>query len=153
MNKLINSILLIIIIGLFIILLVSFFKKETFVINVKVDKSKALPFDTNGLFAEKDFKRNDIIEVCPVLQINKKLKSKKLSEYYFKAKKPDADYRLLSLGYCGLINHSDNNYNASWKLSDDDKTITFYCIKDINKGEEILTNYGDKYWNSRTDKI
>lgn len=46
-----------------------------------------------------------------------------------------------------MYNHSDN-YNVLWTVLSKDQ-IKFYASKDIKKGEEILTSYGDDYWKTR----
>jgi SET domain-containing protein len=48
-----------------------------------------------------------------------------------------------------MYNHSDN-YNALWTILSKDQ-IKFYATKDIKKGEEIFTSYGEGYWKIRND--
>jgi SET domain-containing protein len=48
-----------------------------------------------------------------------------------------------------MYNHSDN-YNALWTVLSKDQ-MKFYATKDIKKGEEIFTSYGDAYWKTRNE--
>ena len=45
--------------------------------------------------------------------------------------------------------YSKENKNCDWRIKDDNSILTMYAIKDVKKGEEILTNYGNNYWKSR----
>ena len=142
--------LIIITIILIILIILITRLKEKFTLHVKVNQSKYLPFKTNGLFASKDFKKGETVEVCPVLKIDKKINNNTINEYIFKSNN-DKKHNLLAMGYCGLINHSKKDINVKWYVSKNNKTIRFYCIKNIKKGEELLTNYGDNYWKHRKD--
>ena len=146
--KKINIAFLIIIILCLVMLVIGASKiKNKFSLDFYVKQSDYLPFESNGLFASRNYKKGEVIENCPALKLNKSNIDEIYNDYSFKANKPGIENRLFSLGYCGLINHSDNNYNVSWNVIDD-KFIQFYCIKNIKKDEEFLTNYGKKYWNS-----
>ena len=142
---------------LFLIVLVKK-KRESFSfqqLNVEVKKSPYLNYKSRGLFATKDYKKGDIIEECPTLIIDDKTYKKTIntiySDHYFKGN--IGKNQLLSLGYCSIINHSDEKQNCSWLVSDDDEKITVYAIKNINKGEELFSNYGKLYWKSRSNKV
>jgi len=142
-----------IILIILIILLISLIciqNRDNFTINVNVNQSKYLPFKANGLFASKDFKKGETIEVCPVLKIDSKINNNIINDYIFKSNN-DNKHNLLAMGYCGLINHSKNDINVKWYVSKNNKTIRFYCIKNIKKGDELLTNYGENYWKHRKD--
>ena len=62
-----------------------------------------------GLFAKKNYKKNDVIEVCPTLKMNASTidKNNVLHTYFFTPNNKPNNDSLLALGYCGLINHSD----------------------------------------------
>ena len=103
-------------------------------------------------FATKNYKTNEIIEVCPTLIMNNKQVSKDnvIRDHFFKGK--IGNNELLSLGYCSMINHSNDKQNCTWKISDKDDYIVIKAIKDIKQGEEIYSNYGNTYWKSRKMK-
>jgi len=142
--------LILIILIILLISLICIQNKDNFTINVNVNQSKYLPFKANGLFASKDFKKGETIEVCPVLKIDSNIKNNIINEYIFKSNN-DNKHNLLAMGYCGLINHNKDAVNVTWTVSNDNKTIRFYCVKNIKKGEELFTNYGDNYWKHRKD--
>lgn len=116
---------------------------------VEVKPSPLLDYKERGLFAAKDFKKGEVIEVCPTLIMNKKelAKNNIINEHLFKGRKPGNS--LLSLGYGSIINHSKDKQNCTWFVAPDDSYIKFIAIKDISKGEEFYSNYGDNYWKSR----
>ena len=105
-----------------------------------------------GLFATKNYEINDIIEICPTLKMNSSevAESNILNHHFFKANNSNnQNNSLVSLGYCSLINHSQEKQNSSWKVSSDDNTIIMYAIKPIKKGEELYSNYGEGYWKGK----
>ena len=53
------------------------------------------------------------------------------------------------MGYCRMMNHSEEKQNATWVINKEDESIKMYAIKDIEPGEEFYVNYGDEYWNER----
>jgi hypothetical protein len=109
-----------------------------------------------GLFAKKNYKKDDVIEVCPTLKMNGSSvdKNNVLHTYFFTPNNKTTNDSLLALGYCGLINHSDTKKNCSWIVSPDDNYITMYATKDIASGEEFFTNYGENYWAyNKTNKV
>ncbi len=103
-------------------------------------------FKSRGVFATKNYKKDDIIELCPCIQVNSNTGGK-VRDYLFYY---NDKYSLLGLGYCSLYNHSDNN-NSKFNVIDNKIKIT--CLNDINIGDEITVNYGDGYWKIRENKI
>jgi len=143
------TILLVIIIGLLIALFV--FHKKLFVINTSFSvKDSKLIKGQKGLFAEKKFKENDSIDICPTIKIlhSNIEPSSRLNDYVFQPIK-DEGYVLVSMGYCGMMNHSEEKQNATWVIDKEDESIKMYAIRDIEPGEEFYVNYGEKYWNER----
>jgi hypothetical protein len=139
---------------LIIIIVVCLFRKnlvETFQIlmknpKVEVKNSPTLGNNERGLFATKDYKSGDIIEICPTLSMKSNQVSESVIKHHlFNGNKND----LLSLGYCSIINHSSDNQNCTWIVADDDSYIAIKAIKDIKNGEELFSNYGKGYWNHR----
>lgn len=93
-----------------------------------------------GVFALRDIKSGEIIEVAPILVLEFTdfidTRWNLLFEYYFWMD----EYVALALGFASLYNHS-TDANCQYKLNTEDKTIIFTAIKDIKKDEEILFNY------------
>ena len=111
--------------------------------NIYIKKSNQITNQkyNRGVFANKDFNKNDIIEIAPSIEDNNYKKSI-LKDYVF----TDKNKTVIGFGYSSLYNHS-NNFNANWKIADDYILIT--AVKDIKKDEEIFTDYGNGYWISR----
>ena len=111
--------------------------------NIRVGKSEKAG---RGVFANKDLKRGDIIEVCPLVEDKRKNIRGRLVDYLFDSKTKGNS--LLPFGYCAIVNHSSKP-NAIWRI-DNDKMIML-CLKDIKKGDEIFHSYGAGYWNTRKE--
>ena len=132
-------------------------EQETFIDmipgGIQVKSSHYLNNKSRGLYATKNYKKNEIIEVCPTLIMKKKDISKNnvIMDHFFKGK--IGDNELLSLGYCSIINHSKENQNCRWEIGAKDEYIIIKAVKDIKQGEELFSNYGSKYWNSRKKKL
>lgn len=105
-----------------------------------------------GLFATRDYKKGEVIEICPTLKMNhNEVSNTNILNYHF-FRGNNKKNSLLALGYCSIINHSDTKQNCSWNVEKDDNTITMYAIKPITKGEELYSNYGKNYWSNKNNK-
>lgn len=95
-----------------------------------------------AVFALENFKKGEIIEICPTIVLN--TKERKLCErtilnsyiYPWKSTRTGS----VVLGWGSIYNHSYNP-NSDWKQDFKTKTMVYRAIKDIKKGEEILVNY------------
>jgi hypothetical protein len=101
---------------------------------------------SRGVFATKDYKKDDIIEICPTISDKTPIFQGIVKDYIFKYDETDS---ILAFGFCSMYNHADD-YNALWNILSKNQ-IKMYATKDIKKGEEILTSYGEGYWKSRTE--
>ena len=115
--------------------------KKVYLADSKVSKAGNGEFIPGiGVFAAENIKKGETIEVAPILILEFTdfidTKWNLLFEYYFWMD----DYVVLALGYGSLYNHSENP-NIKYKISKEEKTITFTAIRDIKKDEEILFNY------------
>ena len=109
-------------------------------------KQSLIPNSGRGVFAEKDFKKGEVIEVCPLITDYKKnFEKSKIKDYTFRSKfKPDQE--VIVFGMCSMYNHSDN-FNVVHKQ--DPENMIYVAKRDIKKGEELYVNYGKGYWNTR----
>ncbi len=93
-----------------------------------------------GVFASKDIRIGEIIEVAPILILEftdfVDTRWNLLFEYYFWMD----DFVALALGFASLYNHSKDG-NCKYKLNRADKTITFTATKYIKRDVEICFNY------------
>ena len=107
--------------------------------NIYIKKSK-IPNSGKGVFAGKNFKKGEAVEVAPILILEftdfVDTKWNLLFEYYFWMD----DFVALALGFGSLYNHSKDP-NCKYELSCKEQTITFTAIRKIAKDEEILFNY------------
>ena len=141
-----------IVVSITLTLIISNLKKEPFVnnLNFEVKDSVLLNNGERGLFAQKSYKKGDLIETCPtlIMKNNEVSDSNIINEHFFQGNKESNS--ILSLGYCSLLNHSIEKQNCMWKVGKNDKTIKMFAIDDINKGDELYLNYGDDYWSNKS---
>lgn len=117
---------------------------------IEVKPSPLLKGRERGLFATRNYAKGEIIEICPTLAMkDREIPPEKniINEHLFKGNVPGNS--LLSLGYCSLINHSRKGQNCEWEVAKDDSFIKMIAIKDIKRGDELYSNYGSGYWESR----
>jgi len=106
-------------------------------------KNTSLPKNTveRGVFAAKNIKKGETIEVCPLILVPKNdtanLTETILVTYFFYFGK---EKMALVLGFGSLYNHSYAP-NAKYKINEKDQTITFTAIRNIKKDDEITFNY------------
>jgi len=112
-------------------------------------KESSLKDAGRGLFATKDYKEGDIIELCPAIIVDNNMDGSNLISHYLFSSYGE-DKTLVAFGYCSLINHSEEKRNCSWEISEDDKVVKMFAIKDIKEGEEFFSHYGDEYWKTIT---
>ena len=120
-------------------------KNNSYIDKISI-KQSLIPNSGRGVFAEKDFKQGEVIEVCPLITDYKKnFEKSKIKDYTFKSKfKPDQE--VIVFGMCSIYNHSDD-FNVGH--NQDPENMIFKAARDIKKGEELYVNYGGPYWNSR----
>ncbi|MBN1792280.1 SET domain-containing protein-lysine N-methyltransferase [Candidatus Woesearchaeota archaeon] len=103
----------------------------------------AAPGKGRGMFAAKDFKEGEVIEVCPVIPVPKDqweiMDTTVLSHYLFEWGENE-DEVAVCLGYGSIYNHS-HEPNAEFDTDIPAQTIVFTAIRNIKKGEEICTDY------------
>jgi uncharacterized protein len=106
---------------------------------IKIGLSPTLKI--RGIIATKDIRKNELIEICPMILIDKKyekfIDETPLTNYYFEWAK---DKIAILLGYGCLYNHS---YNSNAFLTEDRKRnlMIFKAFKNIKKGTEVTINY------------
>ncbi len=101
-----------------------------------------------GVFATRDIGNGDMIERCPVLELNEEDIGGELINYVFYGENEKT--RLVAMGSGMLFNHSSFP-NVAYYL---EKTplgpeLVIYALRDIKKGEEMFYSYGDEWWSSR----
>lgn len=101
-----------------------------------------------GVFALKNFKKNEVIEACPVLIVKKGLES--IADYVFISKKQE--YDVLPLGYGCIYNHATLP-NAKWQYDEDNALLTFTAQKNIARGDEIFIYYSPTWFAQRNLKL
>lgn len=96
-----------------------------------------------GIFTAKEISKGDLIEICPVIVLPQEeieiVHNTKLHDYYFLWNLAQTECAIV-LGYGSLYNHSYKP-NAEYQMDLENNTMDFYCIKEIEPGEEITINY------------
>ncbi|MBW3002986.1 SET domain-containing protein [Candidatus Woesearchaeota archaeon] len=105
---------------------------------VQVKKSE---IHGKGIFATKDIKKDEVIEVCPIIILNQEdtkiIDNTSLYNYYFGWRNNGS---AIVLGYSSIYNHSYQP-NARYNRDFINNNVIFIAIKPIRKGEEITVNY------------
>lgn len=96
----------------------------------------------SGAFATKNFDKDEIVEVVPIIKIPLKDADNVLDCYIFKY---DSVHCAFALGYGNLYNHQDNS-NVAYKFDIEKKFLIYKTTKSLQKGEELFINYGVDYW-------
>ncbi|WP_155767501.1 SET domain-containing protein [Sporosarcina ureilytica] len=98
-----------------------------------------------GIFATRDIKKGELIEVSPVIVSHrnewKYLKKTILNDYCFSWGEK-YEHTALALGYGSIFNHSYSP-NAYFIYNMENQSIDFYTRLDIKMGEEITINYNE----------
>ncbi len=95
-----------------------------------------------GIFATRDIKKDELVEVSPLLICPNKewkyLKKTNLMNYCFVS--GELKNIAIALGNGSLFNHS---YTPNTRFQDNQKNVSidFYAIDDIKAGEELTINY------------
>ena len=94
-----------------------------------------------GVFANQDIRRGRLIEVSPVLILSntdtKRIGKTTLANYHYEW--GDNTFAL-AMGVGSLFNHS-YSANAQYYMDYKKKSIKFYAVRDIKRGDEIFINY------------
>lgn len=106
------------------------------------------PVHGKGVFSEGYFTPGDIIETVPLIFFDREElgDTSILREYDISFN----DKNAIMLGYGSIYNHSDDN-NALWEF--DNENLIIKCVKPIYRGDEIFVTYGEKYWETRNNKL
>lgn len=98
----------------------------------------------NGVYALRDFKKNEIIEICPAIFLPigdfENIKKTKMLYYYFEY--TNKDFAVV-LGYGSVYNHSYKP-NAQYRFNFRTRTMVVRARKKIKSGSEIFFNYN--FW-------
>lgn len=112
---------------------------------IYISKSKILNAG-RGVYANKNIKKGEIIEKCPVIQVSQNdmanLKERVLVTYFFYFGKNNKRL-LVALGFGSIYNHA-HKPNAKYKIKPLENAMEFVALSDIKKDEEITINYSNK---------
>lgn len=108
-------------------------------VNVIIKNSKKYG---RGLYATRNFKKGEIIEISPVVIVEKSdvhtIEATVLNLYVFEWNKNTS---ALALGNGSLFNHSKRS-NVSYMNSFRTKEIVFVTTRKIKKGQQLFIDYG-----------
>jgi SET domain-containing protein len=122
-----------------------------------------IPNAGRGLFAARQIKQGEVLFVSGVL-VERGSEADKttcfLDAYKFAAdpqlKNNEIDYGkyvICPLGYAAFANHSDNENNVEIRYNGDEflhgkslhtAKVFYFFLRDVEKNEEILANYGNR---------
>jgi hypothetical protein len=124
--------------------------------DLQVMQSKTIDNYANlGVFAKRNFSENELIECSPIFKLDWRSKYQKDSsvmQYAFTTNtkcqcnecKTHGYNLYICLGYASIYN-SKKDPDASWFLSPQHRAWFLVATKDIKRGNEIFTFYGNGY--------
>jgi hypothetical protein len=105
---------------------------------------KLAPGKGRGVFARRSLKPNEVVEIAPILIIPEEdsdlVYASFLTEYWYETN-PDSKTSFIALGHASLYNHDDDP-NADYEVSLENKSITIRALRTISQNEEITISYG-----------
>lgn len=111
---------------------------------------RTFPNKGRGIFAIKDIKEGEIIEIAPVLTFSEEesalIMETKLVNYCFSW--GDGRNSAIALGFGSIYNHSDTP-SAFYQKREHRDDMVFMALRDIKSGEEITVHYGEHWWEKR----
>lgn len=104
-----------------------------------------------GVFAGRNYKKNEVVERCIVIPVPIDLVQRTLLDNYVFG---DDRGALVVLGYAMVYNHDDDssvhygtaNHLLSYRSIDGSPDSYFFASHDIAEGEEIFSQYGGERW-------
>ncbi len=94
-----------------------------------------------GLFATRDIKKDELIEVSPVvISLSSEWKYLKKTVLFYYCFYWGEDDTAIALGLGSLFNHSYTP-NVTFYNNEENQSIDFYALEDIKEGEELTINY------------
>lgn len=109
---------------------------------------KSMARKGRGVFARRDFKKGDVIEVAPVVPVaEENVPEDEFPDGYLLAwdeDTPGEEYAM-ALGYIMLYNHSAKP-NMDLECDFEDETISAVASRRIKAGEELTWDYGCDLW-------
>lgn len=104
------------------------------------------PIHGYGVFADRAIEAGALIEEC--LLLFRKIRDAEYRDYYFTT----GEQSVLPLGYGSIYNHADKpNANFSFDLRHG--LLVVRANRFIEKGEEILIEYGEGWFSCRYQKV
>jgi len=119
--------------------------------NVGIVRKSNIKKAGRGVFASRNYKKGDIIEVCPFIIENNydTIKDSIINDYIWDHD-IDNNKSIIVFGLCSMYNHeSDSNVEGEQDIKNNN--MIFRSIKNIKKGEEMTHDYGENYWNTRNN--
>lgn len=124
--------------------------------DLQVLQSKNIDNAANlGVFAKRNFSKGELIECSPIFQLGWRSNYHRdpvINQYAFthnrhcqcnECKTHGFNY-YISLGYASIYNSKKDN-DADWFVSPKHRAWFLVAVKDIKRGNEIFTYYGDAY--------
>ena len=103
-----------------------------------------------GVFAERDFRTGEVVEVAPVIVLERDdiaaLRSTLLRSYDFDWQvlaKTEIPTTAIAAGYGGMYNHADSA-NMSYHADPVAFALVFTAVRDISREQQLTINYNAK---------
>lgn len=117
-----------------------------------VDKS-TVPFAGKGLFASRDIKEGEQLEVVGVV-VEKGSQADMCTQYadafkFATTQLASRTLHILPMGFAAMVNHAnkkeDQNVEIRYVSKEGKTSCVYHFIKPVAMGEEVLGDYGDEW--------
>ena len=105
-----------------------------------------IPEGGTGVFATHKIPQGTVIERCRVLITRFSAPEGDDLWYYVMQSPWDKDESLVCLGNGSMYNHSPSPNTKHVNANRTNKTIDIVAMRDVEKGEELLVDYGTDFW-------
>jgi len=102
-----------------------------------------------GIFAGKNYKKGDVVEICPFIEIEKKYLEAEnpLNQYVFGSHlSPSGDKYIIVFGNGSIFNHANENNTYYYHDCTGNRLLYYAAKEDITLGDELCIHYGDKHY-------
>jgi len=107
------------------------------------------PIGGRGVFATADFQPEEVVEICPALEVHEEEVGGKLCDYVFYGR--SEKQRVVVLGY-GMMYNSSVTANLRYEaLPNGD--FQYLATRFIHCGEELFIDYGTDWWNDENRNV
>jgi SET domain-containing protein len=112
-----------------------------------------------GVFAREFIAKDTVLEECHYIRYKRdECQSLKINDYVYEmadteeTPEDDKECNALVLGFGSIYNHSFEN-NAHYLFDSAKNVFVYQATRDIQPEEQIFISYGEKWWDTRENRL